>query len=76
VQQLRGPIFEDKVVNHILDVAQAEDRLVPASELAMPDANPLADSSGAGEAFAASDALTELPTETSAGAGETAESDA
>jgi len=57
VQQLRGPIFEDKVVNHILDVAQVEDKLVPASDLAMPDANPvLADvvsESGAAEAFAA-----------------------
>jgi trigger factor len=75
VQQLRGPIFEDKVVNHILDVAQVEDRLVQASELAMPDVNPVDGLSGAGEAFAASDTPAE-PAEPAAGTGEAADSEA
>jgi len=38
VQQLRGPIFEDKVVDYILATAQVTDRLVPPEELALPDA--------------------------------------
>jgi trigger factor len=79
VQQLRGPIFEDKVVNHILDVAQVKDKLVQASELAMPEANPLAAVSGPdlgmGDAFAASETPAE-PAETAAGTAEAAETEA
>jgi trigger factor len=36
IEQLRGPIFEDKVVDHILSVAQVTDKIVPVEELAMP----------------------------------------
>ncbi len=36
IEQLRGPIFEDKVVDHILGVAQVEERNVPPEELALP----------------------------------------
>jgi trigger factor len=36
VQQLRGPIFEDKVVDHILAMAQVTDKLVAPEELALP----------------------------------------
>jgi trigger factor len=33
IEQLRGPIFEDKVIDHILSVAQVEDKLVSPEEL-------------------------------------------
>jgi trigger factor len=33
IEQLRGPIFEDKVVDHILSVAQVEEKLVSPEEL-------------------------------------------
>lgn len=33
IEQLRGPIFEDKVVDYILEMAKVEDRLVTADEL-------------------------------------------
>jgi trigger factor len=36
IEQLRGPIFEDKVVDHILAVAQVTDKVVPVEELTMP----------------------------------------
>jgi trigger factor len=36
VQQLRGPIFEDKVVDHILSLAQVTDKIVSPEELALP----------------------------------------
>ena len=36
IEQLRGPIFEDKVVDHILGVAQVEERTVPPEELTLP----------------------------------------
>ena len=36
IEQLRGPIFEDKVVDHILGVAQVEERIVPPEELTLP----------------------------------------
>jgi hypothetical protein len=36
IEQLRGPIFEDKVVDHILAMAQVTDKLVAPEELALP----------------------------------------
>ncbi len=36
IEQLRGPLFEDKVVDYILEMAQVEDRLVSPEELALP----------------------------------------
>ncbi|WP_158747333.1 trigger factor [Acidisphaera sp. L21] len=42
-ENLRGPIFEDKVVDYILDQAQVEDRTVTPEELANePDETPAA----------------------------------
>ena len=38
IEQLRGPLFEDKVVDYILEVAKVEDRLVSPDELALPPA--------------------------------------
>jgi trigger factor len=38
IEQLRGPIFEDKVVDHILRVARVEEKLVAPEDLTMPDA--------------------------------------
>jgi len=37
VEQLRGPIFEDKVVDYILSVAQVTERVVAPEELALPE---------------------------------------
>jgi trigger factor len=39
VEQLRGPIFEDKVVDYILEMATIEDRLVSPEELSLPAAD-------------------------------------
>ena len=39
VEQLRGPIFEDKVVDYILEMATVEDRLVSPEELNLPPAD-------------------------------------
>jgi trigger factor len=39
IEQLRGPIFEDKVVDYILEMAKVEDRIVPPEELALPPAD-------------------------------------
>ena len=36
IEQLRGPIFEDKVIDHILGVAQVDERIVPPEELTLP----------------------------------------
>jgi trigger factor len=36
IEQLRGPIFEDKVVDYILSVAQVEERTVQPEELSLP----------------------------------------
>jgi trigger factor len=36
IEQLRGPLFEDKVVDHILAHAQVTDELVEPEQLAMP----------------------------------------
>lgn len=36
VEQLRGPILEDKVVDYILSVAQVAEKIVPPEELQMP----------------------------------------
>ncbi len=36
IEQLRGPIFEDKVVDHILSLAKVEDKTVPPEELTLP----------------------------------------
>ena len=41
-ENLRGPIFEDKVVDYILDQAQVEDRVVTAEELAAEPPEPAA----------------------------------
>jgi trigger factor len=38
IEQLRGPIFEDKVVDHILSVAKVTDKTVPVEELSLPGA--------------------------------------
>jgi trigger factor len=38
IEQLRGPIFEDKVVDYIVEMAKIEDKVVPAEELALPPA--------------------------------------
>jgi trigger factor len=39
IEQLRGPIFEDKVVDYILEMAKVEDRIVAPEELALPPAD-------------------------------------
>ena len=39
IEQLRGPIFEDKVVDHILTLVQLDEKEVPPEELAMPPAS-------------------------------------
>ena len=39
IEQLRGPLFEDKVVDYILEMAKVEDRIVPPEELALPPAD-------------------------------------
>ena len=39
IEQLRGPIFEDKVVDYILEMAKVEDRLVTPEELNLPPAD-------------------------------------
>lgn len=36
IEQLRGPLFEDKVVDYILEMAKVEDRIVAPAELALP----------------------------------------
>jgi trigger factor len=36
IEQLRGPLFEDKVVDYILEMAKVEDKIVAAEELALP----------------------------------------
>jgi trigger factor len=36
IEQLRGPIFEDKVVDYILSMAQVAERIVPPEDLALP----------------------------------------
>jgi trigger factor len=38
IEQLRGPIFEDKVVDYILSVAKVTDKTVPVEELTLPGA--------------------------------------
>ena len=39
IEQLRGPIFEDKVVDHILSQAKVEDKIVAPEDLTMPEVN-------------------------------------
>ena len=39
IEQLRGPLFEDKVVDYILEMAKVEDRIVSPEDLALPPAN-------------------------------------
>jgi len=39
IEQLRGPLFEDKVVDYILEMAKVEDRMVSPEELALPMAD-------------------------------------
>jgi trigger factor len=38
IEQLRGPIFEDKVVDYIVEMAKVTDKIVPTEELALPPA--------------------------------------
>jgi trigger factor len=40
IEQLRGPLFEDKVVDYILEMAKVEDRLVSPDELNLPPPDP------------------------------------
>ena len=42
IEQLRGPLFEDKVVDYILEMASGEDRIVSPEELNLPPANEVA----------------------------------
>jgi trigger factor len=56
IEQLRGPIFEDKVVDHILSVAKVTDKTVPVEELTLPGAPDLL---GAGAPQAAEEAAGE-----------------
>jgi trigger factor len=65
VEQLRGPIFEDKVVDLILERAQVTDKLVPPEELALQDAEGVAP---APVLDLASDALNETSGEVQAAA--------
>jgi trigger factor len=44
IEQLRGPLFEDKVVDYILEMATVEEKLVAPEELALP---PVDEPSGA-----------------------------
>jgi trigger factor len=39
IEQLRGPLFEDKVVDHILSLAQVEEKTVEPADLTMPEVN-------------------------------------
>jgi len=39
IEQLRGPIFEDKVVDYIIELAKVEDRIVSPEELNLPPAD-------------------------------------
>lgn len=39
IEQLRGPLFEDKVVDYILEMARVEDRVVSPEELNLPPAD-------------------------------------
>jgi trigger factor len=59
VQQLRGPLFEDKVVDHILSVAQVSERLVPPEELSLPPGEPVSGDATSVEADAVTPAETE-----------------
>ena len=36
IEQLRGPLFEDKVVDYIVEMAKVEDRVVSPDELNLP----------------------------------------
>ncbi len=38
IEQLRGPLFEDKVVDYIVEMAQVDDRVVSPDELNLPPA--------------------------------------
>jgi trigger factor len=42
IEQLRGPLFEDKVVDYILEMAKVEDKIVAPEKLALPPADDLA----------------------------------
>jgi trigger factor len=50
IEQLRGPIFEDKVIDYILSVAQVDERIVPPEELTMPGLEGVPGLEGAAEA--------------------------
>ena len=39
IEQLRGPLFEDKVVDYILEMAKVEEKTVPPEELNLPSAD-------------------------------------
>jgi len=59
IEQLRGPLFEDKVVNYILEMARIEDKIVAPEELAMPPVDDLATPKLTFEAAAPSDEVVE-----------------
>jgi trigger factor len=79
VEQLRGPIFEDKVVDLILERAQVTDTTVPIEELALPEVDGVASAPVAAIAAEAAESVTEgdgssgevPPAETAAAADET-----
>ena len=62
IEQLRGPIFEDKVVDHILSLATVDEKIVGPEELTMPPASEAALLSSAPEA--APEAAAEAPAAT------------
>ena len=78
IEQLRGPIFEDKVVDHILSLATVDEKIVGPEELTMPPASEAALSTSAPEAAnvaapeAAAAAAPEAPAEAPAATGEAA----
>jgi trigger factor len=59
IEQLRGPLFEDKVVNYILEMARIEDKIVAPEELAMPPVDDLATPKLTFEATAPADEVVE-----------------
>jgi trigger factor len=63
IEQLQGPIFEDKVVDYILEIAKIEDRIVPPEELAMPPADEPAAPKLTFEAISTTDEVVEAMTD-------------
>jgi trigger factor len=61
IEQLRGPLFEDKVVDYILEMAKVEDKVVAAEELALPPVDEVAPAKVTFEAPAETEALEAVP---------------